>query len=183
MLSLLPDFADPWRLCALGKAYEGAIPLADLPRLAPLLTSTEGEAAFALAFRIDAEGRPSVEVRVRAKLSVPCQRCLEPMVHEVDSETRLVVVNGPEEAERLPDDLDPLLLLGEDRLVPRSLLEDELLLAIPTAPRHRPEDCSVSLDEVNSGSETSVKPEAADTAAEHPFAVLAGWKGDKEHQD
>ena len=46
MLSLLPDFADPMRLCALGKAYEGAIPLADLSRLAPLLTSTEREAAF-----------------------------------------------------------------------------------------------------------------------------------------
>ena len=53
MLSLLPDFADPLRLCALEKAYEGAIPLADLTRLAPLLTSSEGEAAFALVFRMD----------------------------------------------------------------------------------------------------------------------------------
>jgi len=79
MLSLLPDFADPLRLCALEKAYEGAIPLADLTRLAPLLTSSEGEAAFALAFRMDPDRGPVVRVEVRAKLSVQCQRCLDAM--------------------------------------------------------------------------------------------------------
>ena len=180
MLSLLPDFADPTRLCALGKAYEGAIPLADLPRLAPLLTSTEGEAAFALAFRMDADGRPMVQVKVRASLPVQCQRCLDTMIHEVDSMSRLVVVSGPEEAERLPDDLDPLLV-GDDRVALRSLLEDELLLAMPTAPRHRSEDCKVKLDEVNAQPDQQAEPVEGD--AEHPFAALADWKSDKENQD
>ena len=180
MLSLLPDFADPTRLCALGKAYEGAIPLADLPRLAPLLTSTEGEAAFVLAFQMDVDRRPTVRVSIRAKLPVQCQRCLDTMIHEVDSESRLVVVRGPEEAERLPDDVDPLLV-GDDRLALRSLLEDELILAIPPAPKHRTEDCSVKLDELN------VQPgqhvESANEEAEHPFAALADWKSDKENHD
>jgi uncharacterized protein len=180
MLSLLPDFADPARLCALGKAYEGAIPLADLSRLAPLLTSTEGEAAFALAFRMDAEGRPVVQVKVRASLPVQCQRCLDTMMHEVDSTSRLVVVSGPEEAERLPDDLDPLLV-GNDRVALRSLLEDELLLAIPAAPRHRTEDCKVKLDELNALPEQ--RAASVDRNAEHPFAALANWKSDKENQD
>ncbi len=182
MLSLLPDFADPLRLCTLGKAYKGAIPLADLSRLAPLLTSTEGEAAFVLEFQMDARQRPTVEVRVRADLAVQCQRCLETMVHEVDSQTRLVVVSGPEEAERLPDDVDPLLV-EEDRLALRSLLEDELLLAIPAAPRHRPEDCKVRLDEVNTRSGPQAEPDTEAADAEHPFAALADWKSDKENQD
>jgi len=177
MLSLLPDFADPMRLCALGKRYEGAIPLADLSRLAPLLTSTEGEAAFALAFQMDAERRPSVEVRVRANLPVQCQRCLGTMVHAVDAETRLVVVGGPDEAERLPGDVDPLLVEGE-RFALHSLIEDELLLALPAAPRHPVEDCEVAVDAVNSPSEQRSESEALDQ--ESPFAVLAEWKGDKE---
>ena len=180
MLSLLPDFADPMRLCALGKAYEGAIPLADLSRLAPLLTSTEGEAAFALAFRMDAQHRPTVQVKVQASLPLQCQRCLDTLIHEVDLETRLVVVRGPEEAERLPDDVDPLLV-GEDRLALRSLVEDELLLTVPPAPRHRPEDCSVRLDEVNAQPEQQV--ESADEDGSHPFAALADWKSDNENQD
>jgi uncharacterized protein len=180
MLSLLPDFADPMRLCALGKVYEGAIPLADLSRLAPLLTSTEGEAAFALAFQMDAGRGPTVRVKVKASLPLQCQRCLETMLHEVDSESSLVVVRGPEEAERLPEDVDPLLV-GDDRLALRSLLEDELLLAIPPAPKHRPQDCKVDLDEVNV--QTGQPAEPVDEDAEHPFAGLANWKSDRENQD
>lgn len=180
MLSLLPDFADPLRLCALGKAYEGAIPLADLPRLAPLLTSTEGEAAFVLAFDTDDERRPVVRIKVRANLAVQCQRCLGSMVHAVDSDSVLVVVTGPDEAERLPDDVDPLLLENA-KLELRSLIEDELILAIPAAPTHRPEDCAVQLSEVNAGPDEA-RPVANDIAA-HPFAALANWKGDTENHD
>ncbi len=179
MLSLLPDFADPLRLCALGKAYEGAIPLADLPRLAPLLTSTEGEAAFVLAFDMDAERRPTVRVRVRARLPLQCQRCLGSMLQDVDADSRLVVVSGPGEAERLPDEVDPLLV-EDGRLELRSLIEDELILAIPSAPMHPPRECPVQLGEVN-----APPPEeaVAEQGTANPFAVLADWKGDKQNQD
>ena len=180
MLSLLPDFADPLRLCALEKAYEGAIPLADLPRLAPLLTSSEGEAAFALAFRMDAHRRPVVRVEVRAQLPVQCQRCLETMLLGVESSSMLGVVSGPDEAERLPDDLEPLLV-GDDRVVLRSLVEDELLLAVPAAPMHPPEECTVKLDELNADAEQSSG--AAPDGAGSPFAALADWKSDKENHD
>ena len=180
MLSLLPDFADPLRLCALEKAYEGAIPLADLARLAPLLTSSEGEAAFALAFRMDPDRGPVVRVEVRAKLPVQCQRCLETMPLTVESSSTLGVVSGPDEAERLPDDLEPLLV-GDDRLALRSLVEDELLLAVPAAPMHPPEECTVRLDELNADPRQS--SDVAQEGAGNPFAALAGWKGDKEHQD
>jgi len=178
MLSLLPDYADPLRLCALGKAYEGAVPFAELPRLAPLLTSTEGEAAFALVFQTDAEGRPAVTVRVRATLRLQCQRCLDTVEHAVDAESHLVVVSGPDEAERLPDDVDPLLV-EDERVALRSLIEDELILAIPPAPRHRPEACGVRLDEHTA---PTGEP-AADTEndRENPFAALANWKRDTEN--
>jgi len=180
MLSLLPDYADPLRLCALGKAYEGEIPLADLPRLAPLLTSTEGEAAFVLGFEMDAERRPRVRVRVRAQLPVQCQRCLGSMTLAVDADALLVVVSGPEEAERLPEGIDPLLV-ENDRFELRSLIEDELILAIPPAPAHRPEDCPVSLSEVNA--EPADELSIADERPVSPFAALADWKSDTKKHD
>jgi len=55
------------------------------------------------------------------------------------------------------------------------------LLAIPAAPRHRPEDCMVKLDEVNAMPDQQA--ESVDGEAEHPFAALVDWKSDKENQD
>jgi uncharacterized protein len=177
MLSLLPDYADPLRLCALGKAYKGAIPLAELPRLAPLLTSTEGEAAFVLAFDTDADRRPTVSVAVEARLALQCQRCLGTVMRDVKTASRLVVVTGPDEAERLPDDVDPLLV-EDGRIALRALIEDELILAVPTAATHRPEECAVDLAAVNAPhAEEQGEPKPS------PFAVLADLKSDEIDRD
>ncbi len=181
MLSLLPDFADPARLCGLGKVYKGAVPLADLPRLAALLMSDDGTADFVLAFDRDEERHNTVRVEVRAALPIQCQRCLDIMMQEVDSVSLLAVVSGPEEAERLPDDLDPLLV-DEDRLALRSLIEDELILAIPNAPMHDVDECGIDLGEINS----ELNPHEIESRAdgdENPFAALAQLKSDSESHD
>jgi uncharacterized protein len=180
MLSLLPDFADPLRLCALGKAYEGSIPLADLPRLAPLLTSTEGEAAFVLEFDLDAARRATVRVKVEATLALQCQRCLDTMTLPVSGESKLVVVDGPAEAERLPEDVDPLLV-DDEKLVLRSLIEDELILAIPPAPMHSSDACAMKLRQINAAGDESKTGDA--DSSQHPFASLASWRGDDDTRD
>lgn len=180
MLSLLPDFADPLRLCALGKAYEGLIPLADLPRLAPLLTSTEGEAAFVLEFDRDAARRATVRVNVKATLALQCQRCLDTMTLPVNGESRLVVVDGPAEAERLPEDVDPLLV-DDEKLVLLSLIEDELILAIPPAPMHSSDACATKLQQINAAGDKLTAGDALSKA--HPFASLASWRSDDNEQD
>lgn len=181
MLSLLPDFADPARLCGLGKVYEGAVPLADLPRLAALLMSDGGTAEFVLAFDRDEERRNTVRVEVRAALPIQCQRCLGTMMQEVESVSLLVVVSGPDEAERLPDDVDPLLV-EQDRLALRSLIEDELILAIPNAPMHDVDDCGIDLGEINA--DTNPQEMASQAGGdESPFAALAQLKSDSESHD
>lgn len=178
MLSLLPDYADPWRLCALGKRYEGTVQLAELPRLAPLLASSEGEAAFVLEFATDQDRRPIVTVTVHSSLTVQCQRCMGPMSLQVDSEAQLGLVTGPGEAERLPTELDPLMV-EQGRLELRSLIEDELILSIPPAPMHEPRECEVKLDQVNN--DESVAHEQPDAERENPFAALAGLRDELEH--
>jgi uncharacterized protein len=180
MLSLLPDYADPRRLCALGKAYQGSVPLAQMPRLTPLLTSSEGEAAFTLAFDVDDSRRPVIRVSVRAEIRLECQRCLGTLVLPVASTTTLAVVSGPEEAERLPDDLDPLLV-ENDKITMRTLIEDELILAVPTAPAHAADVCPVKLADVNAAGAGAEADHAA--AEDNPFAALADWKGDDRKPD
>ncbi len=182
MLSLLPDYADPLRLCALGKVYAGGVPLAELSRLAPLLTSTEGEAAFVLAFGKDAERRSIVDVKVTARLPIQCQRCLGEMIEAVETRSRLAIVGGPDEAEQLPDELDPLLFL-EGRLALRGLVEDELILAIPAAPMHPVDGCRVDLRKLNAAEQAASAQRVDEARADNPFAALAVLKRDEDKQD
>jgi uncharacterized protein len=180
MLSLLPDYADPRRLCALGKAYEGTVPLAQLSRVTPLLTSTGGEAAFVLQFGTDADGRAVVDVHVRAELPVQCQRCLDTVRLTVDSVSRLALVEGSDEAARLPENLDPLLV-GDERLGLRSLIEDELILAVPAVPAHQPEQCPVVLAETDAAA--TQHGDDDDARDPGPFAALAGLKRESGQND
>jgi uncharacterized protein len=172
MLSQPPEHADPRRLCEQGKRYEGRVALLGLPRLAPLLTSTEGEAAFTLRFDQDDEGRSRIIGHVRADLQVTCQRCMGAMTLPVDAEFKLSPVSGPREAETLPAEYDPLLL--EERLLnPIDLIEDELILAIPPAPRHPEAECGVNLAVFRHEEDSAPIAEAE---RDNPFAALQALK-------
>jgi uncharacterized protein len=175
MLSLLPDYADPERLCGLGKVYQGRLALSDLPRLSAVLAEPTGEASFSLVFGMDVEKRSIISVSVQAGLVVQCQRCLDTMVQPVESHTKLAVVRGPDEAGRLPAELDPLIVDG-DPVNLRSLVEDELLLAVPNAPMHREADCAVSLESVNTVVRDAMPSSADEGPQASPFAALAGLK-------
>ena len=174
MLSQLPEQADPRRLCEQGKRYQGSVALRNFPRLAPLLTSHEGEAAFTLEFDRDAERRLRIRGQVSAKLVLRCQRCLGDMSLSVDAHFQLSPVGGLQEAERLPDEYDPLLLEAP-LLHPLDLVEDELILAIPPAPRHSEAQCLVDVASYRNEQAEAAQP---DDAKENPFAVLASLKND-----
>lgn len=178
MLTLLPDYADPERLCSHGKVYAGTIELSELPRLARLLTDAAGTAAFRLEFGRDEDKRPVVAVEVSATLAVRCQRCLETVRQDIACSARLAVVGGPDEAERLPDGLDPLLV-DDGRVALRAVVEDELILSIPNAPMHAAEDCGVDLARVNRGGAVADVMRKAPS----PFAALATLKRGKETND
>jgi uncharacterized protein len=184
MPSLLPDYADPERLCGLGKAYEGEFALREFPRLAEMLVDTSGSARFRLVFHRDTAKRCVVEVEVDGVLMLQCQRCLGTFAEPVRGQARLALVRGPVEAERLPDDLDPLLVNGE-QVALRALIEDELILAVPSAPMHRPEDCDVDLRQVNArpnGEAGAVEAAQAPTRRS-PFAALEGLRRDGKTKD
>ena len=171
-----PEHVDPRRLSEQGQVVTGTYELQELPRLAPVLSDSSGEAEFEFRFSRDASRRPLIEGRVRASLNLVCQRCLEHYAMPVDSEFALVQVQGLDEAEALPADVDPLM--PEDAVIHlRDLVEEELLLAVPVVPKHP--HCEVRTE---SGDEQNAEAETVEPDRENPFQVLAALK-EKELDD
>lgn len=171
----IPERVDPWLLSEKEAVVEGDVALSALPRLAPLLSEDCGAASYRFRFGRDDKGRFIVRSLVRAELKLPCQRCLETLSLPVEAHGALALVQGPVEAEQLPEELDPLLL-GEKELIQLlDLVEDELLLSIPVAPRHAMGNCQQP-------EAAAAKPDEEQTRIRRksPFEVLAGLKSGDE---
>ena len=168
-----PDSVDPWHLLDREQVIQGELKLAALSRLSSLLHDNGGEerAGFSLSFHRDQDRRAVVHCEIKATLVLTCQRCLEPMSMPLEIDSRLALVNGIEEAERLPEDLEPLMLEEDAALHIAELVEDELLLAIPDAPRHIEADCAQGQDEC-----LDEVMEHTQVAEANPFDVLAVLK-------
>ena len=176
----LPDNVDPWRFADLEKHFSGQLPLDSFPRLRPSLADSAGMVDYVLEFRRGEQRRAYIQGAVKAELQIVCQRCLKPMPHPLDLRFEMVVVAGPEEADQLPAELDALLV-EEEVMSPREVIEDEMILALPLVAMHRLEECSVQPEEMSSGVEPVI--ENKDSDKENPFAALAKLKTDLKQTD
>lgn len=158
-----------------GRRLDGEVPISRFDRLADLLADNAGSLRVVLtgeqgAGQQDGEGNPRLRLQLEGSLKLRCQRCLEalPFAVAIDSLLQLVdeteVLAGPAGEDGDEEELDATALdviVAERELAVLPLLEDELLLALPIAPRH--EHC-----EPPTG---GTKDRAAS-----PFAVLAQLK-------
>ena len=146
-----------------------------MPRLAEVLLDAEGAAEFEFLFGRDQNRRVVITGFVRSSLGLECQRCLERLELPVDARVRLAVIEVAAEAERLPEEYEPVLI-EEDRLRLLDLVEEELLLAIPQIPRHETGQCGIAIESVD----PAASDQEADTRPANPFAVLASLKSDNQ---
>jgi uncharacterized protein len=151
---------DGFEFASAGASREGNWPLADFPRLRDLLASHAGAMHYAIQGVRDERGRPGLRVRVRGTLQLRCQRCLEPLPFEVDADETLVLAASQAEIDAEPADAHAAdrVVAAKDMPV-RDLVEDELILAVPYAPRH--EGCTA-------------RPSPDAEAKPSPFAGLRG---------
>lgn len=189
----LPDLIDPRKAAAQTAVFAGELDLSRFARLAALLwrddpvrpvlvAEPEAEADetvyYRLAFGRDEDGRAVVIGRVAACLPLRCQRCFERYELQVDTSVSLALVSGVDEANALPERYDPLLV--DDRLLrPSDLVEDELILAVPTIPRHPESHCqppAMAAPDRTSGAD---EPSTTDDQL-HPFAALAALKAHRD---
>lgn len=118
-------------------SLEGMLPISGMARLHDLLTEVSGEVAFLLEGSLDRQGRAQVRIQVTGSLPLACQRCLKAVVVDLEVDNLLILV--PEGTEltqdELEDDSRDFLPVAETVDV-AALIEDEILLALPVAPRH-----------------------------------------------
>jgi len=157
------DFAES------GKTLQGSIPFSDLSRLSDVLYEARGALDYAISGVRDGRGRPALRVSIKGALRVKCQRCLEALELPVAIDSTLALAATAEEMEAEPLEVGGAdwVLAGKEMNV-GELLEDELLLAVPYAPRH--ERCG-------QGSGKSV----GETTTS-PFAGLRGLIGDARRE-
>lgn len=120
------------------RVIEGAVPLTRLQRLSDLLLDLDGNLAVTLEGWQDADRVSWLRLTVTGQVNMRCQRCLGSVSWPLDIVSLLRLV-GPGEAwpdEDLADDgVDAIA--AENELDVLSLVEDEVLLALPIAPRHQ----------------------------------------------
>lgn len=98
---------------------------------------------------------PSLDLRIEATLPVLCQRCLQPMQLDLSLAYEYVVAEFEPEAFEGDDDIDWVEASREMNI--NTLVEDELLMAIPLGPLH---------------SHACKPPIQEDVQKPNPFAVL-----------
>lgn len=173
----LPKRIDPQRLADQGRVLAGEFDPAALPRLRELLIESSPQPArFEMRARRDEARRLLLEGEVEATLICTCQRCMEPVTLAVNGAFHLGVVSDEDAAANLPSELDPLLLDDDGETPLATVLEDELLLALPVIAKHA--DITECGERARLGRETEEKEFDAAAKRENPFAVLKKLKQD-----
>jgi uncharacterized protein len=106
-----------------------------------VLISNAGEIDYEVLGTKDDMGRPALQVRVSGPLQLTCQRCLKALPYALRVDATLVLARTEAEVEAQPVEPEgPDRILGSREMAVGTLLEDEVLLAVPFAPRH--EQCA-----------------------------------------
>jgi uncharacterized protein len=151
---------DGFEFASAGATQQGVWPLSGFPRLRDVLANDAGEVAYEVSGVRDERGRPGLRLRVNGTLALRCQRCLEPMPFDVHTDETLVLASTLAEIHAEPADAHaPDRVVAGKEMALRELIEDELILAVPYAPRH----------------ESCIPAGAGDSAEKiSPFAGLRG---------
>lgn len=158
------QLAGEWPLGELERLSESADPQAPVQPQDQVQWTLSGE-------QRGARGKdPEIWLALSAKasLSMTCQRCLQPVLIELDVRNSVQFVAGEDEAAVLDAEGDDDVLALTRSLNARALVEDELLLALPLVPRH--DRCAAPL------ALPSDDHDEGESARRQPFAILAKLK-------
>ena len=138
----------------------GFLGMEQLPRLAQMQCSTSG-LEYLLQGGPSGFGKPCLRISVTGKVQLVCQRCLGPLPVPIAVDVELQLADSLREIAEADDDIDRVL--ASKAMDIGQLIEDEVILALPTVPRH----------------DICVTASVATQASESPFGRLALLKGGK----
>lgn len=147
-----------------GQSLRGNLPISGLTRLRDSLADTLGEVEFVVQGGRDHRRRLILSLDVSGVLHLECQRCLEALDYPLRFSNRLLLVEpggaaaGDFEAEGAE------WIEASSALDLAELIEEEILLSLPYAPRHEAGACGQGPDST------------AGTVKDSAFAKLAALK-------
>ena len=162
-----PPVIDGLEFARTGAKLQGAWPISGFVRLRDALRADGGMLEYEVLGIPQERGRPALRLRVGGTLQLVCQRCLGALEFplHIDVALQLAATQAEVDAEPLKPEGPEQIVAGREMAV-RELVEDEVLLALPLAPRH--ERCTGRQARA-AGAETS------------PFARLRGLVGGAKH--
>lgn len=146
MRASLIRHVDPWQDAESGVRHEGGLGADRLPRLsavAALQIPLQVSISFHRGRDAGQHGAVEVELEVHGRFAMSCQRCLEPVTVDSEVQARVWVVRDEAAALALQATGEAVVSAPGERLDLATLIEDEVLLAMPFAPSHENETCEV----------------------------------------
>jgi len=132
---------DALRLARERGEVAGSVDLHELPRVADLLSDGPAPIAWRIEGIADASGRLALRVALKGAVTLVCQRCLADFAWPIDQATEVLLARDEGELAALDADSSVEVVLAQGPVDSLALVEDELVLALPFAPRHPDCEC------------------------------------------
>ena len=133
---------DAFRLVRERSALEGTVDAVALPRIADLIVAEPAPIRWRIRGTVDAMGRPALDLDIEGELPLTCQRCLGVLRWPVDEHSEVLLGRSADEVAHLDNNSELEVVLASGPVDPLELVEDELVLAVPFAPRHASDECA-----------------------------------------
>jgi uncharacterized protein len=170
----IPEHADLIRAARQDSHFSGAISIARMPRFSEYLASNEGLVEVDIWLGTDEHHQAFLQGTASARVQVLCQRCMQPMWHDMQVSFRLLLVESEYQLEGLQDDVD-VIVLTEIPTSLYSIVEDELILGFSLVPMHDEALCEASAYMQDERQSRQQEQQAEKT---NPFTVLKDLKID-----
>ena len=147
------------------RSLHGKITLDECERLKDYLVDSQSNLEYIINGILGRDDKPMLQVIIKGELNLSCQRCLGKLSHVLNLKSTLFLVENEKELSYLDEDESVEGILATSDIDIIELIEGEIILNLPSSPRHRESDC--------------LAKELTDSYAvekKHPFAALLKLK-------
>ncbi len=124
-----------------GQILRGTLAIPGLLRLQDSLFDDRGEIEYVVRGGHDARRRPVLAVEISGTLHLRCQRCLGMLDYPLRIANTMLLASAREVAAEGFDVEDAEWIEASGELDVAGLIEDEIILSLPYAPRHEERRC------------------------------------------
>ncbi|SDB05200.1 uncharacterized protein SAMN02927930_00228 [Pseudidiomarina indica] len=167
----VPISVDPVKSAGKQLTYLGIVPGKSLARLQEMLIEPCADVEVSLSFDTDEQGIKRILGSGQVTVQAACERCGEKMALALASDFIYAPITRRQTATEMPEEYEPFEVdeMGEVNL--HTLVEDELILAMPVVVKHDERECRVDTHAMQWG-DIDETPDVSD----NPFAVLQELK-------